>query len=127
MFVGIGALVVGWGFVHHGQPSWVIPVGMLVVASGALSAILRMHRVITDECYVSARTDGIETLLGGQLELTTWDNLAEARYDAARNIAVLARRDGTTLALDIALDGIAPEALARRLEHLRRKSGMGLL
>jgi len=127
LFVGIGALVVGWGFSHHGRPIWVIPVGMLVVATGPLTAILRMHRLINDECYVSVRNDGIETLLGGRLDMTRWDDLAEARYDAALNFAVLARRDGTTLVLDIALDGIAPEALARKLEHLRRKSGMGLL
>ncbi len=130
LFVALGSLVTAYGLLHRGTPvaHWVIPVGVALVATGPVTTIFGMHRLLTNETYLAVRSDGLELVRNAKGTLLPWDALKLVRHDATANAIVLERRDdGPPLVLALRFDGITPRAMAAELETHRKRAGLGLL
>lgn len=129
LLVAIGCAVVGLGlfFRARGVGRWAIPLGVFVVATGPLRAILGMHRLLTVETYLAVRADALvwQAATGPAIELA-WDALRAIGWDAARAAIVVERREGEPLVLTERFDGVAAPELARRLEQVRKRAALGL-
>lgn len=97
--------------------------GFLLVIAGPLSVISRLHRVMQTDEYLLLRTDGALVRLGKEKKLVTWDELDSVVYDSASGAIELRMRDDVPpLRLTQRFAGIDAEALAKRLEEVRRKA-----
>lgn len=131
LLVIAGILCVVYAELHRGTRAfvWLLPAGVLTVASGPLSAILGLRRLLEDESYVAVRRDGIVLARPSSPPLLLpWDEVARVGFDARAGLAEIERTDGRAKeAIDMRLGGIDGRELARRLEAYRRRASFGLL
>jgi hypothetical protein len=101
--------------------------GFVLVAGGAIFTMIGMQRILRDETYVALRTDGIALRVAGQETLVGWDELAEARWDAARGEIVLERTDGSLLAVAHRFARATGPELCARIAQTKRRAAMNML
>ena len=108
---------------------WLLPAGVLTVASGPLTTILGLRRLLVQESYVAVRRDGIVLARGASPTLVVdWDEVAKIAFDARAGFAVIERTGGREpLMIDMRLGEIDGRELAKRLDAYRRRASFGLL
>lgn len=108
---------------------WLLPTGVLTVASGPLTALLGLRRLLAEECYVAVRRDGVVLARPAAPPLlVAWDAVAKVRFDARSGLAVIERTGGAPpLPIDVRLGEVDGKELAKRLEAYRRRAHFGLL
>jgi len=125
-----GALVTGITFatnqsdVVRGVAS---AVGLSCCVSGALTAVLGMHRALRDDAYVAVRVDGVLFEGGAEKTFLPWETVARIRFDDVRRAIVFERRDGGEYVIERAFAGTTASELAGRLDGLRRKASFSML
>jgi hypothetical protein len=150
--LSLGGLVMAVSFSTH-EPAAVRAaaalVGMAIVASGAITTLAGMYRLLRDDSYLAIRTDGVAMRLGAVETLLPWADLSRARWDEALAHIVLERseqavvsrseqtvvsrseqavvsRSEQTVIVSRRFAGVGGAALAERIERARRRTSMGM-
>jgi hypothetical protein len=126
----VGGLVIAISFVSRAPPTartWAAATGFVLIATGALSTMLRMQHLLRDEVLLALRTDGLMVQASPDETFVPWDELEGARWDAARGALVVSRAGGIEVAVARAFAGIAGDALAAKIMMTKRKAAMNLL
>lgn len=131
LLVLAGIACVIFAELHRGTRTflWLLPAGVLTVASGPLSAILGLRRLLAEESYVAVRRDGIVLArAASQVAVIEWEHVARIGFDARAGFAVIERADGQpAVPIDMRLGELDGKELAKRLEAYRRRASFGLL
>ncbi len=131
LLVMIGIVCVVFAELHRGTRTfvWLLPAGVLTVASGPLSAILGLRRLLAEESYVAVRRDGIVLARAASEALVVeWDHVAKVAFDERAGFAVIERTGAAeAVVIDMRLGEIDGKELAKRLEAYRRRAHFGLL
>jgi hypothetical protein len=126
----VGGLVVAVSFLTH-QPESVrieaAVVGLVLVAGAAIFTAIGMGRILRDDAYLAIRTDGVAVRLASAEAVVAWDDLAEARWDAARGAVVLALVDGREVVAAARFTGVSGADLAAHVARARQRAAMNLL
>jgi hypothetical protein len=101
--------------------------GFALIAGGAIVTILGMHRMLREDLYLALRSDGVVVQSASGETLVPWDELEQARWDAARCELVLVRADADPIVLRRPFARIAGRALAERILAIKRKVALNLL
>ena len=128
--VSLGGIVIAVSFLTRASMTMRVEAaaaGFVLVAGGALYGMLGMSRVLREDVYLALRTDGVALQEPRGETLVPWDDLEDARWDAARGSLVLSRAGGTEVAVARRFAGIEGPALAARILSTRRKAAMNLL
>lgn len=136
LVMAAGSVVTGVGFgnatleVLMSTWYWRVPAtvgGLGLVIAAGLRAIWGLRRLLSEDSYIALRTDGLVVVdPGGGTTQVAWDDLAECRLDEGGDALRLELRDGEVMRVHARFSGIEPAALARRVEHLRRRTAFGL-
>ncbi len=106
---------------------WVGLLGLAMVASGPLAALLGLLRLLARDDVLVVRSDGLERVGPGERWFEPWDDVALIEAVDGRTVR-LTRRDGTERLLRSEPFGPgAAGPLARDLERYRQKGSWGLL
>jgi hypothetical protein len=134
--MAVGSVVTGIGFGNASfealMSSWVwrVPAtvgGLGLVAAAGLRAVWGLRRLLAEDSYIALRTDGVVVAeSGGRTVEVPWDDLVECRLDDDGETLRLERCDGSLTRVRARFSGIDPAGLARRVEHLRRRTAFGL-
>jgi hypothetical protein len=126
----VGGLVVFVSLITH-QPLHVrigaAVAGFSLIAGGALSTMVGMHRILRDEVCLTLRTDGVLVQSSGHEALVVWDELEGARWNAATGELVLERKGAPPIGVAHSFAGIDGTTLAQRIEATKRKAALNLL
>jgi hypothetical protein len=99
--------------------------GCSLLVFGLVSGFFMLPKLLRDDRYISARTDGLLVCNGDSQELVAWDSVA--RVTAKAGELVLELREADSRVLQTRFGGKTPELLAAELETIRRKASMNLL
>jgi hypothetical protein len=136
-FVPAGALVVILSLTSRAFSPAFVPVtatlGLVLVASGPLSAIVLLLRSMQHDAYVAIRVDGLalKPEPRGPEELLSWESIEDARFRPEACLVAVSLRDGSERSLrgpfaEVTLPGLAEKIRdARRLAVWNRLSPRG--
>ena len=125
-----GALGVCTAFVSHGvfsRTDWFAITGAASMLAGLILAVFVALPVILQDEYLAALEGGILWKLAGEEGFIPWGDIASVKWDAAGKAIVIARREGEPFSIARNFGRISAEALAPRLDDMRRKAGFHLL
>lgn len=99
-------------------------VGGAATLAGPVIALVGLQRRTRGEASLALRTDGVVLEHGGRETRVPWDEIGAVRFEAPGRV-VLEREGAGPLVIDHGFRD--PEALAKRIDELRRKAAFGLL
>jgi hypothetical protein len=101
--------------------------GLCMIGGGGLGAILGLKRIFEEDDYLLVRTDGLLYHVGNEARLFPWDELSLVRWSSERQRLELLLAHEELVPLEHRFATIGGEALAERLEEVRRKAIWNLL
>lgn len=124
----LGCLCVAFAWLATHRAVWMrLVVGAIGAAAnigGPLYAIFGLRRILMQDAYIALRTDGVAIRDEHEERVVAWDTL-ESAHIVDGHLA-LQLRNADPLLVEQRFSGIAPEALAKRIEHTRTREAMGL-
>lgn len=99
--------------------------GLVLVMSGAGTAIIGLRHVLREERYLLLRKDGAVFVRGKARRVVKWRDVEDVVSEDGQ--LVLRCHDGTELTVDERWSGVSVPELAKRAAQLRRRALMGLL
>lgn len=99
-------------------------IGGAATVAGPLIALVGLLRRARGEASLALRSDGVVLSCAGAETQVPWGSIREVRFEAPSRI-VLERDDADPLVIDHGFRD--PQALAKRIDELRRKAAFGLL
>jgi hypothetical protein len=126
----LGGMVVAVSFLTHAPRdarTAAAVAGFVLVAGGAIFTVVGMQRILRDDALLAIRTDGVMLQSRHGEAFFAWDELAAARWDAARAAVVLERTGADPALVATRYAGIAGPELAARIEQSRRRAALGML
>ena len=104
---------------------WPGALGLVLVATGAIFAIVGLRRVLDEESYLALRSDGALFVRGGERRLVAWSDVEDVLTEHGH--LVLLAHDGTKAEIDAVFSGRPIEDVVRVAREVRRKALFGLL
>lgn len=99
-------------------------VGACGNVGGPLYAIFGLRHILMQDSYIALRTDGIAIRDNIDETLHAWDDIIDVR--SVDNTIVIDKRDDTTHTITLRFAGITHAALAKRVEHVRKRAALGM-
>lgn len=104
---------------------WPGALGLVLVAAGALFAIIGLRRVLDEESYLALRSDGALFVRGAERRLVVWSDVEDVR--AEHGHVVFVGHDGVRAEIDAVFAGQPVADVVRVAREVRRKALFGLL
>jgi hypothetical protein len=126
----VGGIVIAASFITHQPRALRVDatlLGLLLVAGGALTTIVGMQRLLTEDVSLALRTDGLTLQSSGHESLVTWDEIERAGWDPVRGELVIERTGAPPIAISRTFAGIDGPTLAARIVATKRRAAMNLL
>lgn len=98
--------------------------GCSLLVFGLVNGFFMLPKLLRDDRYISARTDGLLLCNGESQELLPWDSMARITARDGHMVIDLREAESRILKTQFAK---APPALAAELDTIRRKASMNLL
>jgi hypothetical protein len=131
VLISVGALGVCMAFVTHGplQPyaSEITLGGAVCMLAGLLLTIFAARPVLTHDEYVAALETGLLCKLDGEETFLLWNAIAAVRWDAAASAVRIEMREGEPLVVAKPFGTATGDAVAAKLDDVRRKADFHLL
>ena len=136
MLMALGAclaVVSATGRVDVGQVlrtwQWRVPMtvtGLGLIAYSGFRAIFGLQKLLSADAYLTLRTDAL-VFHDEQIHVETpWDDVDETRWDATSSTLTLRTRSGRETPITRRFAGIEGAALAKRIEHVRKRALFGI-
>jgi hypothetical protein len=125
----LGGLVIAVSFLTHPPLQTrmlATVVGFALVAAGAATTLLGMHRILRNEVSLVLRTDGVLVQSASLEALVSWDDLVSVRWDPQASCLVLERRGGEPLVVARPRSRMGGAELAARVLQQKRKVALNL-
>ncbi len=134
MALGTGlAVVAATGHVDVGQVlrtwHWRVPMtvtGLALIAYSGFRAIFGLQKLLAADAYLTLRTDALVFHDEHTHVETPWDDVDDTHWDAASKTLTLRTRGGQETPIARPFAGIDGPALAKRIEHVRKRALFGI-
>jgi hypothetical protein len=134
LLISLGALGVCMTFVTHGPlapyANGITLAGAACMLAGLMLAVMVARPVLTHDEYVAALETGLLLKIDKEEQFLPWGAIEDVRWDAARGergAVVIRMREAEPLVLPKPFGSAKGDAVAAKLDDVRRKAGFDLL
>jgi hypothetical protein len=131
VLISLGALGVCMAFVTHGPfapyAGTITLAGSACMLAGLALGVLVARPVLTHDEYVAALETGLLLKLDKEESFVSWGEIEDVRWDPARTGVVIRMRGGEPIVIAKPFGTAKGDAVAKKLDEVRRKAGFHLL
>lgn len=127
------AIIAATGRIDIGQVlrtwHWRLPMtvsGLALIAYSGFRAIFGLQKLLSADAYLTLRTDALVFHDEQRHVETPWDEVDDTHWDASSKTLTLRTRSGQETPITRPFTGIEGAALAKRIEHVRKRALFGI-